>query len=99
MSAFYYRPDSTLTGATDAQLTTITVPTLVFGGNDDVHPKAVSDAMAQLIPNATYRPSPWSGEEFIGRFSGRISKSVMDLYPALVPGITAFVRNHVQKGE
>ncbi len=94
MSAFYYRPDSTLTGATDEQLKTIAVPTLVFEGNDDVHPKVVSDAMARLIPGATYRPSPWSGEEFLGRFSGRIAKSVMDLYPALVPDIADFIRRH-----
>ena len=94
MSAFYYRSDSSLTGATDAQLGTLAVPTLVFEGNDDVHPKAVSDAMAQLIPDAIYRPSPWSGEEFIGRYSGRIPESVMELYPALVPSIAAFVRGH-----
>jgi pimeloyl-ACP methyl ester carboxylesterase len=94
MSAFYYHPDSTLTGATDTQLATIAVPTLVFEGNDDVHPKAVSDAMARLITGATYRPSPWSGEEFIGRFSGRVAASVMDLYPALAPDIAAFIRRH-----
>jgi pimeloyl-ACP methyl ester carboxylesterase len=94
MSAFYYRADSSITGATDAQLTTIAVPTLVFEGNDDVHPKAVSDAMARLIPGAAYRPSPWTGEEFTGRFCGRIAAPVMDLYPALVPDIVEFVRRH-----
>jgi hypothetical protein len=73
-------------------LRTIGVPTLVFEGNDDVHPKAVSDAMARLIPGADYRASPWSGEEFLGRFCGRIPASVMELYPALVPGIADFIR-------
>ena len=91
MSAFYYRADSTLTGATDEQLKTIAVPTLVFAGNDDVHPQSVSDAMVRLIPGASYRPSPWSGEEFLARFCGRVAKPVPELYPALVPEICAFI--------
>ena len=94
MSMFYHRADCTLIGATDAQLATIAMPTLVFEGNDDVHPKFVSDAMARLIPGATYLPSPWTGEEFVGRFSGRIAKPVMELYPSLVPHIGQFIRAH-----
>lgn len=94
MSAFYHRGDSALTGVTDDQLRTIAVPALIFEGNDDVHPKAVSDAMARLIPNAVHRPSPWSGEEFLGRFTGRIPKPIMALYPALVPAMAAFIRGY-----
>ena len=94
MSAFYYRPDSALTGATDAQLKTIAVPSLIFESDDDVHPKAVSDAMAQLIPHATYLPLPWPNTEWMGRFTGRIQGSVFDLYPMLVPDIVAFIGKH-----
>jgi 2-hydroxy-6-oxonona-2,4-dienedioate hydrolase len=94
MSAFYYRPDSTLTGVRDEQLEAIAVPTLIFEGTDDVHPKSVSDRMAQLIPQATYQPSPWSSNEFLERFSGRIAAPVVDLYPKLVPDIAAFLRKN-----
>lgn len=96
MSAFYYRADSALTGATDEELRTIAVPTLIFAGNDDVHPETVSEAMARLIPGATYLPSPWPSEEWMGRFSGRIDGSVFDLYPLLVPEIAAFIARHGQ---
>lgn len=91
MSAFYYRPGSSLTGATDDELATIAVPTLIFEGNDDVHPKAVSDVVARLVPGATYLPSPWSADDFMGRFAGSIPGSVFDLYPQLAPDILKFI--------
>jgi hypothetical protein len=50
--------------------------------------------MARLIPGATYRRSPWSGAEFVERFSGRSGQPVMGLYPALVPDIAGFIRRH-----
>lgn len=94
MSAFHFRADSDLTGATNRELATISVPTLIFEGNDDVHPKAVSDVMARQIPGALYLPSPWPSEEFMGRFSGRLPGSVFDLYPQLAPDILAFLPKH-----
>lgn len=94
MSAFYFREDSDLTGATNAQLATIQMPTLLFEGNDDVHPKSVSDVMARLIAAATYLPSPWSGEAFMDRLTGRVPGSVFDLYPQLVPEMAEFIAKH-----
>jgi pimeloyl-ACP methyl ester carboxylesterase len=91
MSAFYYRTGSDLTGASNDELTTIRLPTLLFAGNDDIHPKAVSDIVAQLIPGVTYLPSPWSDEDFMGRFAGSIPGSVFDLYPQLAPEILKFI--------
>ncbi|MBW8754157.1 MAG: alpha/beta hydrolase [Sphingomonadales bacterium] len=91
MSAFYFREGSDLTGATNAELGTIAVPTLIFAGNDDIHPKAVSDVMAGWIPGATYLPSPWSTEEFMGRLAGSIPGPVFDLYPLLAPDIVKFI--------
>jgi pimeloyl-ACP methyl ester carboxylesterase len=91
MSAFYFRAGSDLTGATNDELATIALPTLLFEGNDDIHPKAVSDIVARLIPNATYLPSPWSDEDFMGRFAGSIPGSVFDLYPQLAPDILRFI--------
>lgn len=91
MSAFYFRPGSDLTGATNDELRTIALPTLLFEGNDDIHPKAVSDIVARSIPNTTYRPSPWSDADFMGRFAGSIPGSVFDLYPQLAPEILGFM--------
>jgi pimeloyl-ACP methyl ester carboxylesterase len=91
MSAFYFRPGSDLTGATNDELRTIALPTLLFEGNDDIHPKAVSDIVARSIPNTTYRPSPWSDADFMGRFAGSIPGSVFDLYPQLAPEIVRFM--------
>jgi 2-hydroxy-6-oxonona-2,4-dienedioate hydrolase len=94
MSAFYFRQDSALTGVRDEELKTIDVPTLIFAGTDDVHPKAVSDAMAQLMRHAAYLQSPWCSNEFLERFSGRVAAPVMGLYPKLVPDIVAFIRKY-----
>ena len=91
MSAFYFRPGSDLTGATNDELATIALPTLLFAGNDDIHPKAVSDIVARLISGTTYVPSPWSDSAFLGRFAGAIPGSVFDLYPQMAPQILDFV--------
>ncbi|TVV76659.1 alpha/beta fold hydrolase [Sphingomonas solaris] len=89
--AFYHRGDCTLAGVPDAALATIALPTLIFEGDDDVHPPEVSRAMARLIPHATLRASPWPREAWIDRFSGRMAGSVFDLYPLLAPAIIGFI--------
>jgi pimeloyl-ACP methyl ester carboxylesterase len=94
MNAFTFRDGSDLTGATNDELATITVPTLIFEGNDDVHPRDTSDMMARMIPGATYLPSPWSTDDFMERLSGRVPGPVFDLYPQLVPDIAAFLAKH-----
>jgi 2-hydroxy-6-oxonona-2,4-dienedioate hydrolase len=91
MAAFYFRAGSDLTGASNEELTTILLPTLLFEGNDDIHPKAVSDIVARLIPGVSYLPSPWSDADFMGRFAGSIQGSVFDLYPQLAPEILRFI--------
>jgi hypothetical protein len=68
------------------------MPVLLFDGNDDIHPKEVTDAMAPLIPNVEVAENPWSGEEFMGRFTGKTPGSLMaDLYPRMAPRILAWV--------
>jgi pimeloyl-ACP methyl ester carboxylesterase len=94
MHAFTFRDGSDLTGATNNELAAIAVPTLIFEGNDDVHPKDTSDMLARMIPGATYLPSPWSTDDFMGRLSGRVPGPVFDLYPQLVPDIAAFLAKH-----
>jgi pimeloyl-ACP methyl ester carboxylesterase len=94
MNAFTFREGSDLTGATNDELGAIAVPTLIFEGNDDVHPRETSDMMARMIPGATYLPSPWSTDDFMGRLSGRVPGPVFDLYPRLVPDIATFLASH-----
>ncbi|MBV1689245.1 alpha/beta hydrolase [Novosphingobium sp. G106] len=91
MGAFYFRPGSDLTGASNEELRSITLPTLLFEGNDDIHPKAVSDIVAQMIPGTIYLPSPWSDADFMERFTGKTPGSVFDLYPQLAPEILGFI--------
>jgi pimeloyl-ACP methyl ester carboxylesterase len=89
--AFYYSPDAGLAGVADDALRTIRAPTLIFGGNDDIHPAAVSEALSGLIPGAALRSSPWSTEAWTDLFSGRRPGSVFDLYPMLAPAILEFI--------
>lgn len=92
--AFYYSEDQSLAGVPDAALGTLAMPTLIVAGNDDVHPPAVSDAVARLVPGAEYIPSPWSNEQWLDMFTGRKGGSVFDLYPLLVPALLDFVGRH-----
>lgn len=93
--SFYYDPDCSLAGVDDAALRTISIPTLLFAGNDDVHSPEVAQAMAELIPNVVFRPSPWSNDQWLDRFTGRSGGSVFDLYPLLAPAILDFVKQAV----
>ncbi|MDG2005546.1 MAG: alpha/beta hydrolase [Novosphingobium sp.] len=92
--AFYYSPEASLAGVPDADLSTISIPTLIVAGNDDVHPPSVSDAIARLVPGATHIPSPWSNEQWMDMFTGRKGGSVFDLYPLLAPALLEFVGRH-----
>lgn len=88
---FYYSPDCTLAGVPDARLRDLALPTLIFAGGDDIHPPAVSQALARLIPSSTLAPSAWRGEDWMDRFTGRTPGSVFDLYPLLAPAIVDFL--------
>jgi len=89
--SFYFSPDAALASVPDAALRSIAMPTLIVAGNDDVHPPAVAQAMARLIPDATLIASPWSTADWIDKFTGRGGGSVFDLYPLLVPAIRQFI--------
>lgn len=95
--AFYYSPDATLAGVADVALRRIAIPTLLVSGNDDVHPPAVSDALAKLIPGVEAIASPWSNEQWLDKFTMRAGGSVFDLYPLLAPSLLEFVGRHADK--
>jgi len=88
---FYHRPDAALAGVEDAALRRLSLPALIFEGNDDVHPPSVSRALARLIPGAEPAASPWTREAWTDRFTGQTPGTVFDLYPLLAPAILQFI--------
>jgi pimeloyl-ACP methyl ester carboxylesterase len=89
--AFYCRPDAALAGVDDAALRRLAMPTLIFDGNDDIHPPSVSRALAERIPGAVLSETPWTHDAWTDRFAGRTPGSVFDLYPLLAPAIFEFL--------
>ena len=87
--SFYPREGEPLAGI-EGDLGSIRLPTLIFEGNDDIHPAEASQALAQAIPGATLVSNPWSGEEFMAILTGRSAGAVFGLYPRLMPQILAF---------
>jgi pimeloyl-ACP methyl ester carboxylesterase len=89
--SFYYRPDTPVIAATVAELRTIRCPTLVFEGNDDIHPPEAAVALHQLVAGSHLRPVPWTRDEWMHRYVGRIQGDISELYLRLVPTIGEFV--------
>jgi pimeloyl-ACP methyl ester carboxylesterase len=90
--AFHTRPNDPIAGVSSA-VASIRVPTLIFDGNDDIHPPMSAETMAALIPTAHLVPSPWRRDEWMSRFNGTVPGSIFDLYPLLVPQMLEFIRS------
>ncbi|MBI3744867.1 MAG: alpha/beta hydrolase, partial [Chloroflexi bacterium] len=88
---FYPQPDMPTIGTTESQLRGIRAPTLVFEGNDDIHCKAASDAVARLVPGAVYVPCPWTREDFMAHYTGKRTGGIMSLYPLITPQVLEFI--------
>lgn len=86
-----YHPDEALMGVPNEALRTIEVPTLLFAGNDDIHTEAVSNAMSELIPDATLLPCAWSIDQWNAKVHGPNAAAVYELYPAMAPTILSFI--------
>jgi pimeloyl-ACP methyl ester carboxylesterase len=90
---FVPRPDMPAIAVTGTQLTTIRVPTLIFDGNDLIHPPSASRDVHQLIAGSMLVPSGWSGEEFTDRQVGKVREPVMALYPRLTDTMLQFIES------
>jgi 2-hydroxy-6-oxonona-2,4-dienedioate hydrolase len=88
---FYFQPDMPVIAATEDELRTIRCPALIFEGNDDIHPAEPARALHRLVEGATLAPLPWTTDEWMGRYVGRIPGQVTELYPRVVPTINRFV--------
>jgi pimeloyl-ACP methyl ester carboxylesterase len=89
--SFYPRQGEPLAGI-EGDLASIRLPTLIFEGNDDIHPTEASRELARRIVGAELVPSPWTGAQFMAVLTGRVAGSVFELYPQLLPAIAEFVR-------
>ncbi len=91
---FVPRPDMPAIAITADQLRTITVPTLIFEGNDLIHPASPALDVHRLIAGSVLAPSGWTGPEFTARQVGKVAEPVMALYPRLADTILQFVSSH-----
>jgi pimeloyl-ACP methyl ester carboxylesterase len=85
----------TIPGIPDEDITAaITVPTIVFrsGASDPAHPRATSEAVAALIPQAKLLEPPWGDREWIERGERRDApgESLFRSWPKLVPQLAEF---------
>lgn len=85
------RDDMPAIAVTSDQLRSIACPTLVFEGNDLIHPAAPARAMHELVDGSVLAPSPWTAEEFMDRYVGKVAEPVMALYSRLTPTVLSFV--------
>jgi 2-hydroxy-6-oxonona-2,4-dienedioate hydrolase len=88
--SFHPRDGQPLAGI-EGDLSAIAVPTLIFAGNDDIHPAESSQALAAAMTDATLIDPPWSTDEFMGLMSGRDPGRVFDLYPRMIPQMVEFI--------
>ncbi len=96
---FYYRDDTPVIGATRKELAAISAPTLIFEGNDDIHPKEASDAVHEAVPESGLTPSVWTRDEWMDRYTGKVREPLMEtLYPRLAGRILDFLRASEGRG-
>jgi pimeloyl-ACP methyl ester carboxylesterase len=88
---FVPRSDMPAIAASADQLRSIKVPTLIFEGNDLIHPATTALEVHKLIEGSVLAPPAWSGEEFMARQVGKIPEPVTALYPRLVDTILEFI--------
>ncbi|ABW13324.1 conserved hypothetical protein [Parafrankia sp. EAN1pec] len=75
MAAYCPRPGEQVPGLPDELARAITAPALVFrgGASDPFHPRATSEALAGLLPNARLVEPPWGDREYLDRQAERES--------------------------
>jgi pimeloyl-ACP methyl ester carboxylesterase len=90
--AFYFKPEEPLCALSAQDLRNIAVPCLLTEGNDEGHPKEVSDRIAQLLPDVEYIKLPWTTQEWVDISNGRSSTTVArELYPRLADLFAEFI--------
>jgi pimeloyl-ACP methyl ester carboxylesterase len=89
--SFYPRSTMPVIAATVAELRTVTAPTLIFNGNDDLHSAAAAEALHEAIPDSRLISCAWTRDEWMFRYVGRIPESVLELYPRMSETILGYI--------
>ncbi|MCK9926348.1 alpha/beta hydrolase [Frankia sp. Mgl5] len=95
MAAYCPRPGEQVPGLPDELARAITVPALVFrgGASDPFHPRATSEALAGLLPNARLVEPPWGDREYLDRQAERESAGGLFVrWPLLAPALRDWAR-------
>lgn len=90
-ASFYFDRAQPVLCASEDDLRSISCPTLIVEGNDDVHTAEASTAVHALVPHSQLIPCPWSREEWFDHVYGRSPGSPLALYPRVVPAIAEFL--------
>ncbi len=94
MRVYYSLPGELIPGATDDELRSFTKPTLVFnsGHSDPHHPRAVTEEVAALLPNARLVDPPWGDREWLDRGEDHEANNtgLFRRWPLLVPQLLEF---------
>lgn len=90
MAAYYPKPGEAVPGLTEDLARSLQLPTLVFrsGQSDWWHPRATSEAVAGLIPNARLVEPPWPDTEWIDGTQRRAhgkQAGAFERWPLLTP--------------
>jgi pimeloyl-ACP methyl ester carboxylesterase len=93
MMAYCPQPDQHVPGLPDDVARAITVPALVFrsGASDPNHPRATTEAVAELLPNARLVEPPWGDREWHERQAEREQTGgIFVRWPLLAPQLLAW---------
>jgi pimeloyl-ACP methyl ester carboxylesterase len=94
MQAYCPRDGQHVPGLPDAAARALDVPALVFrsGASDAYHTRATSEALAQLLPDATLVEPPWGDREWIERGLAReeTGEGIFSHWPLLAPQLLAW---------
>ncbi|ADP84883.1 alpha/beta fold hydrolase [Pseudofrankia inefficax] len=88
ITAYAPRSDERVPGLTDAEARAVTAPALIFrgGASDPFHPRATSEAVADLLPNARLVEPPWGDREYLERQAeAATAGSAFTRWPLLAP--------------
>jgi pimeloyl-ACP methyl ester carboxylesterase len=103
MSVYYPRPGEVVPGLSGEVAGTITAPTLVYrsGQSDCWHPRATSEALAAMIPQARLVEPPWPDTEWYDGWRRRLEgkqASPWEHWPLLAPSLLEWA-NDVLPGD
>jgi pimeloyl-ACP methyl ester carboxylesterase len=93
MMTYCPQSDQQVPGLPDDMLRNVTVPAIVFrsGASDPNHPRATTEAVAALLPNARLVEPPWGDREWIERQATREQTGgIFTGWPQLAPQLLAW---------